>query len=155
GLVALGEADLDLQLPRLAGLDEGQLGRRDAHLGDLAVALVPDRAVGDPLPEYLVLPGILGEADAALVADLAGGLEEAQTLIRIGGVEAAPERAAGQVQVILVGGVAKERKLKTPLALERAMAGAAVATHAAEQAHDVALEIDLFQFAAGGQLDGG
>src|SRR5262249_10705953 len=39
------------------------------------------------------------------------------------------------------------------LALEGAVARAAVAAHAPEQAHDVALEIDLAHHAAVGQLD--
>src|SRR5450759_3924268 len=49
------------------------------------------------------------------------------------------------------GVVAEERQAQAALALEGAVAGAGVAAHAAEQAHDVALEIDFLYRSAAGQ----
>src|SRR5262249_17756489 len=61
----------------------------------------------------------------------------------------------GQRHVVLLGVVAEQRQAQPALALEGAVARAAVAAGPAEQAHDVALEVHLFDGAAVGQRDGG
>ena len=66
-----------------------------------------------------------------------------------------PLDVAGEGEVVLLRVVAEQRQAEAALALERAVAGAGVAAHAAEQAHDVPLEIDLLDTLAVGQFDVG
>ncbi len=85
--------------------------------------------------------------------DLAGGLEEQQAGVGVGEVDAPAVEVAGEGVVVLFGVVAEQGQAEAALALEGAVAGAGVAAHAAEHAHDVALEIDLLHGRAAGQLD--
>src|SRR5262249_48591207 len=107
----------------------------------------------DPFPEDLVLPGTRGEAPAAAVRRLPGGLEQEQAAVGIGRIDAAAEEIAGDRGVVLLRLVAEKRQAEAALALERTVAGAGVASHAAEEAHQVPLEIDHFELAAVGQRD--
>src|SRR5438874_10304236 len=77
--------------------------------------------------------------------DLTGGLEENQTAVRVGTVDAPAQALAGQGKVILFGIVTEQGKAKPASPLEGAMTGAAVAAHAPEEAHEVALEVDLWR----------
>ena len=112
---------------------------------------MPLGALDDPLAEQLIGPGVFGEALLAAVFDLAGGLEQEEAGVGVGAVDAPAFEVVRQGDVILFGVVAEERQTKTALALERAVTGAGVAAHAAEQAHDVPLEIDFLHDAAAGQ----
>ena len=152
-LRAVAEGRLDAELAGQAGLGERIFGRVDPEGGDVAAALVPRGAVGDPLAEEVVCPGTFAETLLAAVLDLAGGLEEQQTGVGVGEVDAPAFQVAGKREVVLGGVVAEEGEAETAFALEGAVTGAGVAAHAAEHAHDVPLEIDLVYDASAGQLD--
>src|SRR5207244_1666237 len=80
---------------------------------------------------------------------------EQETGVGVGAVDASAEDFAGEGGVVLLRVVAEQGEAEAALALERAVAGTAVAAHAAEQAHDVPLEVDLVDCAAVGKFDGG
>src|SRR5262249_50258006 len=75
-------------------------------------------------------------------------------VVRVGRVEPSALHVAGDGVVILLRVVAEEREPEAAFALEGAVAGAAVAAHPAEQAHDVAFEVHLVDDGAIGQNDG-
>src|SRR5262249_31711191 len=82
-----------------------------------------------------------------------GRLEEDQAVLRVGEVEAPAVAFAGDAEDVLLGLPAEQRELEPPLALEGAVTRAHVAAHAAQEAHDVTLEIDLVERLSGGELD--
>src|SRR5205807_8656640 len=99
------------------------------------------------IAEQSILPGILRKADAAAMRDLAGWLQEEQAVVRVRAVDAPPEGIARQSQIVLLGIVAEQRQPEAAASLERAVARTGVASHAAEEAHDVPLKIHLLNIA--------
>ena len=154
-LNSIREGGGDAELAFFAGFLERQFFGGDADGFHFTAAARPFGAADDPFPENAVLPGILTEADAAAVLDLAGGLEEQQALIGVHEVDPPAENVAGQGEIILAWLVAEQGQAEPTLPLEGAVTRAGVAAHAAEQAHDVLLEIDLVEFGVARQLDGG
>src|SRR5262249_53378300 len=130
-------------------------GGRDLDLLDVTAAFGPAGAVLDPLADDLVLPGIPAEADAAGVIDLAGRLEQEQAAVGVVDVDAPAGAVAGDAEVVALRLEAEQGQAKSALALERAVARAHVATRAAENAHDMPLEIDLVDALAARHDDGG
>src|SRR5439155_7144271 len=90
-----------------------------------------------------ILPRVFGEADAAGVFDLAATFKQKHAVVGIGDVDASAEAVARDAEVIALRLEAEQRQAEAALALEGAVAAAAVAAGPAEQAHDVALEIDF------------
>src|SRR5262249_40758503 len=119
---AVGKPSPDLQLAGLVGLAECIFGRVEDDRCNLAAPLLPGGAADDPIAEDLVLPGALAEPNPTVVLDLAGGLQQDQARVGIGGVDPPAERLASQRGVILLGIVAEEREAEASLALEGAMA---------------------------------
>jgi len=145
----------DLELGGLAGLLDDDLGRGDADGRHVARAGGAPRALGDPCAEHAVLPGGLAEPRQPAVLHLAGGLQQQQAAVGPGQVDSPSLAVANQGRVVLAGVVAEQRQLQPALALEGTVAGAGRAPHAAEQAHDVALEINVFDASALRERDGG
>ena len=85
--------------------------------------------------------------------DLAGGLEEHEAGVGVDEVDAPAVEVVSERVVVLFGIVSEEGEAQAAFALEGAVAGAGVAAEAAEDAHDVALEIDLLHGRAAGQPD--
>ena len=122
---AVGEVRHDRQLAGLARLGEGLLGRVDADGLDLAAALVPGGALGDPFAEHAVLPGIAGKARPPPCLTWPVALSSSRLLSGSDGVDAAAVDFAGQGEEILGGIVAEQGQAEAAFALERAVAGAA------------------------------
>ena len=151
----VAEGRLDAELPAQAGLGKRVFRRVDGDGSDVAAALAPFGPLHDPFPQQLVDPGSLGESDLAAVGHLAGRLEKQQAGVRVGAVDAPAFHVAGECKVILFGVVAEQREAQAALALEGAVTRTGIAPHAAQQAHDVPLEIDFLHGPAAGQLDVG
>jgi hypothetical protein len=84
---------------------------------------------------------------------LSGRLEQQQALIRFDRVETPALAIARQGRVVLLGVVAEQRQAEAALPLKGAVAAGAIAAHAAEQAHDVPLEVNFFDLGPVRQRD--
>ena len=105
--------------------------------------------------QQMIGPGIAAEARVSFVWHSAGRLEQEQAIVRIGEIQAPALGVARQGQIILGRIVTEQRESETAFALERAVAGAGIAAHAAKHAHDMALEIDFLDGLAARQRHGG
>ena len=145
------EGRLDLQPTDFAGLAEGVLGGGDPHGLHPPATGCPLGPLSDPGSEQLVLPGRLAEPRLSAVRRLPGRLEQEETLVGVAEVESPTVAIAVERVMILGGVVAEQRELEVALPLKRAVARPGRAAHSAEDAHDVPLEIHLFDRGAAGQ----
>ena len=139
----------------LAFLVEDHVFGAEDDLGDGAAAGFALAAFFHPVAQDVVLPGAFAEAHAAAVLDGADRFEQEQAIIRIAEVDAPALTVARDRDEILFGFVAEQRQTEAAFALKRAVARAAVAARATQDAHDVPLEIDIFQASSVRQIDGG
>ena len=85
--------------------------------------------------------------------DLARRLEQQQAAIGIDRIDASSRGIARDGDEVFFRFIAEEGEPKAALALKGAVAAAAVAAGAAQEAHDVSLEIDFLKFLGAGQID--
>src|SRR5205807_8021887 len=98
---------------------------------------------------------VFGEPAAAAVLHLTGRLEQQQAMVGVHGAEAAGKSITSHGGIILGRFITKKRQAEARFALKRAVARAAVTTHAAEQSHDVPLKIDVVNGVIAGKSDRG
>ena len=126
---SIAEMRGDLQLPRVAFLQFGIVGRK-LHALQLRIRIRrPGRALLDPFHEQLIIRRILVQHFAALVPHGGGGFNEQQTARRIAELHAPPAHLARDVVMITRRIVRIEAQAKAAFARQRPVATAAIATH--------------------------
>src|SRR5262249_61716440 len=94
----------------------------------------------DPAPEDRVFPRVRPKAQAALVRQLRGGLEEDEALLRVLRVYASGEHVARERPVIELGVLAAKRQFEAGFAVLISVARPGVATGLGEHGHRVAAQ---------------
>ena len=111
------------------------------------------RSGGDPLDQQLRLLAIGCEALAPFVIELPGRLEQKQTALRVGEIDAAAFEFADDCSVVGSGIAAEERQLQAAAARGSAVAGAGIAARFGQHRQHLRVEIDRCRRCGGEQQD--
>ncbi len=103
------------------------------------------RSLGDPGVNDPILPRIDREPLTSFVRHLAGRLEQDKAPLGMDDIDSPAECAPGYGGIVASRVVAKQTQVQPPPPLKRAVACAGTTTKPAQQAGDMAIELDMFK----------
>ncbi len=143
GLGTIGEPGNDRQPGRFAGPGEVQLPRADRDPLGHGARRVATSPGGDPGADDAIFPRARREPLASFVRNLAGRLQQHEAPVGLDHVHTAAHPLADDRVIVVARVVAEEAEVQPAPTLERAVTGPGVAAQPAEEARDVAVEVDL------------